>query len=53
MTETLLTRLLLAVGLLAGLMFGTDNAASGVALAVIAGAATWLVRSHNLLQRRC
>lgn len=53
MTETLLTRLLLAVGLLAGLMFGTGNAAAGVALAVIAGAATWLVRSHNLLQRRC
>lgn len=53
MTETLLTRLLLAFGLLAGLMLGTGNLAAGVALSVIAGAATWLVRSQNLVQRRC
>jgi|GEM_PF-4774726 len=53
MTENLLTRLLLAAGLFAGLMFGTGNAAAGVTLTVVAGAATWLVRSYNLLRPRC
>ena len=51
MTENLLTRLLLVVGLFAGLMFGTGNAAAGIALAVLAGTATWLLRSQNLLKR--
>ncbi len=52
MTETLLTRLLLATGLFAGLMFGIGNAAAGITLAVLAGSATWLVRSQDLLQGR-
>ena len=51
MTENLLTRLLLVVGLFAGLMSGTGNAAAGIALAVLAGTATWLLRSQNLLKR--
>ena len=51
MTENLLTRLLLVVGLFAGLMFGTGNVAAGIALAVLAGMATWLLRSQNLLKR--
>jgi hypothetical protein len=49
-SETLLTRLLLVVGLLAGLMFGTGNLAAGVALAVLAGTTTLLVRSQNLFR---
>lgn len=53
MSETLLTRLLLAVGLLAGLMLGTGNVAAGIALAVLAGAATWLIRSQNLFRPHC
>ncbi|WP_341645432.1 hypothetical protein [Thauera sp. SDU_THAU2] len=53
MSETLLTRLLLAVGLLAGLMLGTGNIAAGIALAVLAGAATWLIRSQNLFRPHC
>ncbi len=53
MTETLLTRLLLVIGLFAGLMFGTGNAAAGIAVAVLAGTATWLLRSQDLLTRRC
>jgi len=52
MTETLFTRLLLVIGLFAGLMFGTGNAAAGIAVAVLAGTATWMVRSQNLLKRR-
>lgn len=53
MTETLLTRLLLVIGLFAGLMFGIGNAAAGIAVAVLAGTATWLLRSQDLLTRRC
>ncbi|MCM8565318.1 hypothetical protein [Thauera linaloolentis] len=52
MTETLLTRLLLTIGLLTGLMFGIGNTAAGIALAVLAGSAAWLLRSQNLLQQR-
>lgn len=51
MPETLLTRLLLAVGLLAGLMLGTGNVAAGIALTVLAGTATWLIRSQKLFRR--
>lgn len=52
MTQTLLTRLLLIIGLLAGLMFGTGNTAAGISVAVLAGTATWLLRSQNLLRRQ-
>ena len=52
MTETLLTRLLLVSGLLAGLMFGTGNTAAGITVAVLAGTASWLLRSQNLLRHQ-
>ena len=52
MTETLHTRLLLAIGLFAGLMFGTGNATLGILLAVLAGTAIGLVRSRELMRQR-
>jgi len=52
MTETLLHRLLLTAGLSAGLMFGMDHQAAGLALAIAAGGGSWLVRSKNLIRRR-
>ena len=52
MTQPLLTHLLLIIGLLAGLMFGTGNTAAGITVAVLAGTASWLLRSQNLLRHQ-
>lgn len=42
--ESKINRVMMGLGLVAGLMIGTGHAGGGMALAVAAGAAAWLTR---------
>ncbi len=46
--QSINTRALMALGLLAGLMIGTGHVGGGLAVAIAAGAAVWLTRSEAL-----
>lgn len=46
--ETGTTRSLIGLGLIAGLMIGTDHIGGGLAVAVAASAAAWLGRAEAL-----
>mgnify|MGYP003453499583 FL=1 len=46
--EPRITLMLLGLGLLAGLLFGSGEVGSGVLLAVTAAALTWLLRADVL-----
>lgn len=51
--EPRITWLLLGLGLLAGLLFGSGEFGSGAVLAVVAAALTWLQRSGVLRRDSC
>lgn len=46
--QTITSRVLLALGLLAGLMIGTGHPGGALAVAVAAGAGIWLARAESV-----